>query len=86
MKTHLCFEGQKGNKGGFLPVLFLFVWFFKQYLNSALYLNCLGGPIPQYLCRSFTGITLELKVCSTERKRSMEELAAIFCGIPSSLK
>lgn len=57
---------------------YFYLLFFKQYLHSALSLNCLRGPIPQYHCRSFTGITPELKVCSTERKRSMVELSAIF--------
>lgn len=90
LKTCLWFEGQNGNGRGkgdvFFNHYFFICLFFKQYLNSAFYLNRLGGQIPQNLCRSFTGKTLELKVCSTERKRSMEELGAIFCGIPASLK
>lgn len=77
-KHGLDFKARKETRGVGRGVFYFYLLFFKQYLNSALSLNCLRGPIPQYHCRSFTGITLKLKVCSTERKRSTIELSAIF--------
>lgn len=66
-KSAFDMTARKETRGLFGDFFFLFVLFFNQHLNSGLYLSCLRGPIPQYLCRSFTGTTLELKACSTEK-------------------